>query len=603
MNRKELIQKLNTSDLPSHLNKLQQAIILRMTSDLTRNFAQEEPDLKSEDVMILNQAGPALAVMAVEHATRQAIENGYFQDLKPKLNGSSVYNVKLIQNFQGDGYEYWSESVRSWLLPRTAYWDFDLIVDPRHRIDRDCGHPRYISPFMYRWMYDRDDTAGKVVDIYPDESWAADPTVTDTESEHEITPFKERWDYLCNRKSLMQTMYRADKLCGVGRFGLLVFGLDDGKNMDQEVVGVKDFDPDNPTERSEIGINWMRPLDEYLCYGQQFDTDPNSKRYGLPEYYNVILTDMGLDFAPITTTGTVTYQRIHWTRCIHLADNLQTGPYAGKPRQKGVFDRLLDLRKLKSSSPEMYYQGAFPGISFELDPRVSAADELDYDEDDFKTQLEQYTSGFSRFLHLVGLKANSLAPQVVDPKGHIRVQDEAIAAHMNVPYRIWKGSEEARLASAQDKLAWNRRLGKRLRTFVEPCLIRPVAERLMAYGALPIPKNKRFWVGWGDLNTVTDEDKANLALKWTQAMSQYVATGIIHLMSPMDFCTIIMGLSPAQARMVVKSTNMETLKGVDPSKPPVPSGGVNAAKSGGDGEKSKTPKRDSGNKKTDGMKG
>jgi hypothetical protein len=76
-------------------------------------------------------------------------------------------------------------------------------------------------------------------------------------------------------------------------------------------------------------------------------------------------------------------------------------------------------------------------------------------------------------------------------------------------------------------------------------------------------------VEWPDLNTATDEDKANLSLKWTQALSQYVATGIIHLIAPMDYLTMILGLQPVQAKKIVdevkKLGGWQKLMAVDPS--------------------------------------
>ena len=55
---------------------------------------------------------------------------------------------------------------------------------------------------------------------------------------------------------------------------------------------------------------------------------------------------------------------------------------------------------------------------------------------------------------------------------------------------------------------------------VDPNIIRASIDRFIALGCMPPPKKSKYKVNREDLNTSTDEEKANLALKWTQAMSQ-----------------------------------------------------------------------------------
>jgi hypothetical protein len=217
----------------------------------------------------------------------------------------------------------------------------------------------------------------------------------------------------------------------------------------------------------------------------------------------------------------------------------------------------------------MFWKGAFPGIAFELEPGL-LGDEVTFDKEQFDKMVGEYESGLTRALRLVGIRARSLAPQVADPVGHIKVQKEAIAANKGVPIRIFLGSEEAKLASSQDKLTWNLRLGRRVKRFLNNQLMRNFIDRMIAIGVLAPPVSKRYQVDWEDLNTVTDEDKSNLALKRTQATAEYVSSGMIHLVGPMDFFTIYMGMRPADAKKITESPEfkegVETLKKVDPSK-------------------------------------
>ena len=51
-----------------------------------------------------------------------------------------------------------------------------------------------------------------------------------------------------------------------------------------------------------------------------------------------------------------------------------------------------------------------------------------------------------------------------------------------VPYRILVGSEEAKLASSQDKRTWNERVQKRRDNYLTPMVVRPFVDRLIALG-------------------------------------------------------------------------------------------------------------------------
>ncbi len=400
-------------------------------------------------------------------------------------------------------------------------------------------------------------------------------------------------------------LYRIDKLAGIGHYGALLLGIDDGMDLEAPIEEKDLLDGmRRSVSKKERQLLYMRPFDEYLSFIHMYETDVMSPRYGLPKFYNLVFLDMTIDAAG-ASIGTRLNRRVHWSRVVHVADNLQSSLVFGVPRQQPVFNRLLDLRKIKGGSAEMFWKGAFPGISFEIDPRF-VADEPDFDKEKFRKEIEDYANGLSRYLTTLGVSAKSLAPQVADPEKHVRVQIDAIASHSGCPTAIFMGAEEAKFASAQNKLTWNGRLKRRLKTFLEPNAIRNLIDRFIAVGIMPPPSSGRYKVGWNDLNTSTDEDKANLALKWTQALSQYVATGIIHLMGIVDYFTIIIGLDPADAirinNVVEKSGGLSKLLGVDPAQ----GAGQNGVRQNIAGQ-DKSPnqggdkERDTNDKKTEGM--
>lgn len=158
-------------------------------------------------------------------------------------------------------------------------------------------------------------------------------------------------------------------------------------------------------------------------------------------------------------------------------------------------------------------------------------------------------NGLQRYLALIGMSAKSLAPQVVDPSPQIRVQLEAICIKLGVPMRVFMGSERGELASSQDAAAWNDRLKERQKNYIIPRIIIPFVDRLIQVGVLPEVEKYRVW--WPDITSQTESEKAAIAVQLTTAMSTFVSGGCETIMTPMDFLTLVLGLSEEEATIVV----------------------------------------------------
>lgn len=587
------------------LSQIQQAILVKLQEKLLGPEAEELTE-QQKDNLLLNKVGPAAATAAIEYAIGYSKKSGLLRNMQ--FTGNAYHNLKMIQNDQieaAGGYQNFSSVIRQFLLPRYAYLDFDRIVDPRHQIDTECGYPKWITPIMYRYMYDRDDVARKVVDFYPNETWRAKLNVYEDEDEETLTPFEEDWQRLCDDFNLIQYLYRIDRLCGIGHYGVLLLGVADGQDMSVPIweegllQGQRRSVSTQPRQ-----LMYLRPFDEYLSFIHQYETDTLHPRYGLPKFYNLVFLDMTIDAAG-ASIGTRLNRRVHWSRVIHVADNLQGSLVFGIPRQQSVFNRELDLRKIKGAGAEACWQGGFPGISWELDPQY-VADNPEADMDDFKRQTELRRDGLQRDIFSQGIKANQLQPNIAtDPQNYVNIQIEAIASNLDVPIRIWSGSEDSRIASPQDRLRWNGTLGRRFNMFVEPSIVRNTIDRFIAVGIMRPPKNGKYYVEIPDLNNSTDEDRANLALKLTQALSQYVSSGVIHFVEPVDYMITFLGMNPRDAKRLAKkieaSGGFEKLKAVSPDQGAGENGVRKNVVSKGDREGGDKPaKRETSDKKIEG---
>lgn len=437
------------------------------------------------------------------------------------------------------------------------------LLDPRRNIDQECGHPCDIDVEDYRRAFKRGDIATRVVTIFPEESWKESPIIVEDDKGDE-TAFEKAWDDLQKKHNIYSTLTRADVLSGIGRFGVILLGLDDGLTMDQPIVGINEdgttVEGATPTERKLL---YLRPFDESLILVVMLQQDPLNPRYGLPLFYDLKFTDtiLGQD-------ASTKRLRVHWSRVIHVADNRMSSDVFGLPRLERVFNRYLDLMKVAGGSGEMFWKGGFPGLSLEAitDAEGQAAE---IDPVATKAQIEDYMNGLQRYIATVGLTVKSLTPQVADPRPHVDIQVRLIAMSLGIPWRIFMGSEAAQLASEQDSGAWNARIKRRREDYLGPLLIRVFIDRLIACGVLPTPlKDGTYVVEWPDLNTPSDKDKAAVTAQRTQALTQYVSTGADALMPPFHFFTLVMGMTDDEANAVIDAAGTQMVSQLKPPPPP-----------------------------------
>lgn len=472
-------------------------------------------------------------------------------------------------------------------------------ADRRRNYNEEYGWPADESPVdqeVYQRLFERFSIAAKVVEVMARESWLVRPEVYEDENPEVVTPFEQAWadlsrtlrgqqSYFVGKEAnpIWEYLRRADEISGVGRYGVLLLGLDDGLDLNRPAAGFEekgslpaDADPRggmkvtappggfsvNRHGRYELKVNaqatagrkllYLRTLPESMATISKYETNPTSPRYGQPTEYNLSLSGIGQDSEAAVGSMSISQGStpVHWSRCIHLADvHHQASPNEtfAVPRMRPVLDHLLDLRlKLYGGCPEMYFQGAMPGLSFETTPGFEDAD---IDLDDMRVEIENYSNGLQRFLRLVGVTVRQLAPQVSDPTPQISVLLEAIAIKIGMPKRKLTGSERGSLASTQDDATWDDRLKERCLDYVSPRVIAPFVDRCIAVGVLPPPQ--QFFIHWPDRTSQTAQEMAAVTVAKTQALVQYVQGGVWRLMAPRDFFVGVMGYSPAEAQDLI----------------------------------------------------
>ena len=306
----------------------------------------------------------------------------------------------------------------------------------------------------YYDRYERQDIAKAIVDIPVTSSWRLYPTIKEIqeqEREGEKTPFEESIDNLIKDSKMFHYLSRVDRLSGIGQYGVLLVGYNDGNILKEEV--------------SQAGeILYLQTYSEDNAKIKEWDKDEKSPRYGLPLTYQLSVTNPDR-----SSRNSI---EVHHTRVLHVSEGMLESDVFGSSRLKSVLNRLHDLDLIMGGSAEMFWRGAFPGFGVMAKEGVSFMDDAQ-SLTDFETELDSYFNNLQRYFRVEGADIKEMHIQVADPANHIDIQLIAISAATRIPKRILIGSERGQLASEQDETAWNIKVDERRTNYIEPMILRP----------------------------------------------------------------------------------------------------------------------------------
>jgi hypothetical protein len=438
---------------------------------------------------------------------------------------------------------FFSNFINNAMTMRAAW--LRRLTDTRKNIESECGHPSEVSIEDNTLAFKRGDMAARIISLYPEECWGNDPVVYETEDQKE-TEFEKAWTGLQERLRIFYFLHRADVLSGIGRFGVLLLGLNDGKPMSEPVEGLDEMGESTQVP-TDLKLLFVRPFDESLIQVRTLQTDSSNPRFGQPTKYSIQFSDEAMEGSTLSSSQTV-----HWSRIIHLADNRTNSEVYGCPRLERIYNRILDLKKIAGGAGEMFWKGGFPGLSVEA---VPVEGEVELDEKATKEQMEAYMDGLQRYIATTGMTVKSLAIQIADPRPHMEIQVRLIAMAIGVPWRILMGVEVGQLASEQDIRVWNRRLQRRCVEYINPFIVRPFVDRLIAFGILPKPAQVK--ISWPDFNSPTDQDKAAVAEKQTNALAKYVQGGVDTMLPPFHYLTLVLGMTDEEAQAIIDASEKQ----------------------------------------------
>ncbi len=452
----------------------------------------------------------------------------------------------------------------------TSRTDYINRLDERRDYNKECGYPASPTAQQFQDLFERDPIANRIVTLLPEECFKMSPAIYETEdlgtADVKVkTAFEKSWARHVRQVASQQKSWHADDAAsvivekwrqldiqsGIGTFGIIFIGFKDGqKDLSQPVV-----------PKAGMEVSYIRVFPESLVQILEKEADLSSPRYGQPTKYEITVDDPNNSTESILQVGSQTIL-VHWTRVIHCpSDEANTSEVYGKERMRVHLNRLIDLTKLYGGSGEMYWRGAFMGISIEGNQGITSLP-----VDAIRKAVLDYQNGLTRYMAMAGASVKNLSPQVVDPNKQIDAHLTAICIKMGCPKRVFMGSERGELGSSQDQAQWDDIVRGRQNSRCSPRIIIPYVDRLIWAGVLEQPGEEGWRCFWPDLDSMTARDVAEIGATKTDALNAYISSGADTAVPLKNWLIQFMGFEQEEAQQMVDAaraaTKSDSLDGV-----------------------------------------
>jgi len=391
---------------------------------------------------------------------------------------------KLIQNTSG------VISKRAELSARAGQqFGMDRNIYKTLGYKRDPGFDDYWS------YYKRHDISNAIITKPVSTTWRNRPIISEVGKNEGESDFVKLWEKLVKRLRVYHYLERVDRLTGVGKYGVLFIGAAGNDT------------PDKPIEKlsGPESILYLSAYSEGTATIKTTDDKANSPRFGLPEIY---------ELRTVTSGKTITIP-VHWSRVLHIAENIDEGQIYGTPRLEAVFNRIFDLEKVVGGAAETFWKVADRGLMAKVDKDFTLKDGA---AEEIEDQIEEYIHDLRRFLFMEGVEVKSLEGEEVDPKNAFDVIMSVISGQTGIPKRILLGSERGELSSTTDQESWFGLIGERQVHYAEPVLLRAFIDWTFDHG---IFKLVEYETEWPSLYEVDPKEKAETAKAAAEAMKSF----------------------------------------------------------------------------------
>lgn len=404
-----------------------------------------------------------------------------------------------------------------------------------------------LAPDFDTWehLYERGGIAKRIVCSYPQATWRSAPEVKDASGKEE-SQFEAAWKQFCEKKRVYHYLERVDRMARMGQFSILFIGYSDARTYEDLAQPVGALPGADPLQK----VLYLQPYKESVVDVGQWEDKIDSPRFGMPLLYKVRIQ------APSTSGGSRGLDKqieVHWTRVLHVAEDVLDNDLLGQPALKPVVNYLLDMEKCHGAAAEGFFQQTPPATVYNL-PADMTMDATTYSDANMQEKIDDFTHGYKRWLITQGFDIKTIQPQISDMRQVVDPLLDLIAGTTGIPKRILIGSERGELASTQDETNWNKRIEERQQNWAEPFVLRPLIDELVAKGVLPVPQGGEYDVEWRENLALSEDAMAQIAECKTNAITKYAGTpGAEDIVPPDVFLSEVMGFSEETVERIAET--------------------------------------------------
>ena len=426
-------------------------------------------------------------------------------------------------------------------------------ASPRN-VAESCGYEPIQTVHMYESAYVSNGIAQRVIDLKPEATWSIDPAIVErdrlTKDGEKDTPWETGVKSLIEEFSLWSLCEQADKNSRIGRYGLILIGINDGKELREPVDGYGT----GAKSKNQRKLLYLNTFSETAVTISKWEKDKQSPRYGRPLEYTINMGDI---------TGIA--EVVHWHRVVHIADNCLGNSLFGIPAMTRLYDWVeTDLKKMLGSAFEAFWQTAFPGYFVKATNSTGLTPE---ERAELTKETDSFVNTLKRWIIMGGVDIVTLRADWKDPTPGLDAILKVCAISEGCPLPTFIGAEEGQLAGDQNTTSWGKSIHRRRIRHAGPKIVKPLFNAFIALAILEAPQNG-FEALWLLSNTMTPVERSAYAKAMVEAIVAFVRGGGNAIMPTVSFLTKICGFEQDEAMDMLAQAEEEMvgeLGDVDPA--------------------------------------
>lgn len=416
-----------------------------------------------------------------------------------------------------------------------------MLYDGRRNMHELLGYKPGLTYEDFRARYRRQHLAHRLPRLYPEATWARPPAVEEVDHGETDSPFEADWKALDTRLDVYGTLERLDILANLGQYAVLLIGLRGQSDLSTPATPVS----------SSGDVAYLTLYSEAYAQVETLEMNAGLETFGQPLFYTFHF-GRGSTVARTNPSVPTRTGRVHASRVLHIAEDLLEDEVYAIPRLEPVYDLLDDIYKVEGGSAEMFWEDAKRRLVFAMRDGTQMSPD---DEKALQQEVEEFVHELRNFVRVQGIDVSTILGTVASPKEHIDVILTLIAITLDVPRRIFEGTEAGHLASTQDRNEWLTRIQRRQLRYAEKRILRALIDKLLGLRALAPPRQALvlpglaqpqplYLVHWDNLLSLSEAEQATVAKDVATALSTYAGPGMAETIVPApEFRSVYLGLS------------------------------------------------------------